>query len=133
MKKKQKLLIAVAGSIILIVLALLLNGMFSNDTTDQASSPDMKEISITLQVQEDEVSSDSFEVMNDTTLMELMEDNFDVATSDEGFVQAIDGYEQDKDKGLYWIFEANEEMVEVSAEEFVPEDGDEIMWMLTSF
>lgn len=133
MQKKQKLLITIVIGIILVVAGLWINGTFSNDSADSALPPDMKEVSVALYNQEEEISTDSFEVMNDTTLMEIMEDNYEMDLSDDGFVEAIDGYEQNKDEGLFWVFEANEEMVEISAEEFVPENDDDVVWMLKTF
>ncbi|MDN6194004.1 MAG: DUF4430 domain-containing protein [Alkalibacterium sp.] len=133
MQKKQKILITIVVGVILVAAGLWINGTLSNDSADLALPPDMKEVSITLYNQEEEISTDSFEVMNDTTLMEIMKDNYEMDVSDEGFVLAIDGYEQSKDDGLYWVFEANEEMVEVSTEDFVPENGDDVVWLLKTF
>lgn len=133
MKKKQKTLVAIAVGVILVILALVLNSLFSDDATDPVTSGDMNDVTIVIYAEEEEVANESFEVENDTTLMEIMEDNFEMNVSDEGFVEAIEGYEQNPDEGLYWVFEANDEMVEESAEDFVPEDGDVVMWNLMAF
>jgi len=133
MKKKQKTLVAIAVGVILVILALVLNSLFSDDATAPVTSGDMNDVTIVIYAEEEEVANESFEVENDTTLMEIMEDNFEMSVSDEGFVEAIEGYEQNPDEGLYWVFEANDEMVEESAEDFVPEDGDVVMWNLMAF
>ncbi|GEK88514.1 protein of unknown function [Alkalibacterium putridalgicola] len=133
MKKKQKTLVAIAVGVILVVLALVFSGMLSDDAADPATSDEMNDVNIVIYADEEEVANESFEVEDDTTLMEIMEDNFEMIVSDEGFVEAIEGYEQDPDEGLYWIFEANDEMVEESAEDFVPEDGDIVIWNLMAF
>lgn len=133
MKKKQKTLVAIAVGVILVVLALVFSGMLSDDAADPATSDEMNDVNIVIYADEEEVANESFEVEDDTTLMEIMEDNFEMIVSDEGFVEAIEGYEQDPDEGLYWVFEANDEMVEESAEDFVPEDGDIVIWNLMAF
>ncbi|SFB98254.1 protein of unknown function [Alkalibacterium subtropicum] len=136
MKNKQKSLIAIGVGIILVVLALVFNGMFTDDPADPAgpvTSDETNEVNIVIYADEEEIANESFEVDPDTTLMEIMEENFDVTVSDEGFVEAIEGYEQNPDENLWWIFEANDEMVEEAADEFIPEDGDVVIWALTAF
>jgi len=135
MKKKQKTLVAIAVGVILVILALVLNSLFSDDATAPVTSGDMNDVTIVIYAEEEEVANESFEVENDTTLMEIMEDNFEMSVSDEGFVEAIEGYEQEPEANpsLFWVFEANDEMVEESAEDFVPEDGDVVMWNLMAF
>lgn len=133
MKNKQKTLIAIAVGVILVVLALVLNSLFSDDATDPVTSDGMNDVNIVIYADEEEVANESFEVDDGTTLMEIMEDNFEMSVSDEGFVEAIEGYEQDPEESLFWVFEVNDEMVEESAEDFVPEDGDIVMWELMAF
>ncbi|WP_368645808.1 DUF4430 domain-containing protein [Alkalibacterium putridalgicola] len=135
MKKKQKTLVAIAVGVILVVLALVFSGMLSDDAADPATSDEMNDVNIVIYADEEEVANESFEVEDDTTLMEIMEDNFEMIVSDEGFVEAIEGYEQapEASPSLFWVFEANDEMVEEAADEFVPEDGDIVIWNLMAF
>ncbi|MER2063330.1 MAG: DUF4430 domain-containing protein [Alkalibacterium sp.] len=133
MKKKQKTLIAIAIGVILVILAIVLNSLQSEDATEPVTSDGESTVNIVIYVDEEEVSNESIEVEEGTTLMTMMEENYEMEVSDEGFVEAIEGYEQDPTDSLFWIFEVNEEMIEESAEDFVPEDGDIVLWELMAF
>lgn len=66
------------------------------------------------------------------SLLEAMQDVFDI-TEDDGFIQAIDGYEQNPDENRWWTFTVNGEFAEVGAAELVPESGDVIEFTLSEF
>ena len=66
------------------------------------------------------------------SLLEAMQDVFDI-TEDDGFIQAIDGYEQNQDENRWWTFTVNGEFAEVGAAELVPESGDVIEFTLSEF
>ena len=61
-----------------------------------------------------------------------MEENYDMDAED-GFVQSIEGHEQDEDEGLFWMYYINEEMAEVGAGEYEPQNNDQVEWKLESF
>ena len=42
------------------------------------------------------------------------------------FITEIDGISQDKDKGIYWMFDVNGKLGEKAANQLKVEDGDEI-------
>lgn len=65
-------------------------------------------------------------------LLDLMEENYDMDAED-GFVQSIEGHEQDEDEGLFWMYYINEEMAEVGAGEYEPQNNDQVEWKLESF
>lgn len=65
-------------------------------------------------------------------LLDIMEEEYDM-NAEDGFVQAIEGHEQDEDKELYWMYYINDEMGEVGAGEYEPQEADHIEWKLESF
>ncbi|WP_161879182.1 DUF4430 domain-containing protein [Alkalibacterium sp. MB6] len=131
MNKKQKYLVGIVATVILIVIGLTLAGLFSNDN-DSSSDAD-KEVQILILTADEEIANEMVGASSNETLMEIMEHNFDVSVSEEGFVESIEGVEQNPDDNEYWVFEVNNEMVTVSAEEFIPKDTDLITWELMAF
>ena len=131
MNKKQKYLVGIVATVILIVIGLTLAGLFSNDN-DSSSDAD-KEVQILILTADEEIANEMVGASSNETLMEIMEHNFDVSVSEEGFVESIEGVEQNPDDNEYWVFEVNNEMVTVSAEEFIPEEYDLISWELMAF
>ena len=131
MNKKQKYLVGIVATVILIVIGLTLAGLFSNDN-DSSSDAD-KEVQILILTADEEIANEMVGAPSNETLMEIMEHNFDVSVSEEGFVESIEGVEQNPDDNEYWVFEVNNEMVTVSAEEFIPKDTDLITWELMAF
>ena len=131
MNKKQKYLVGIVATVILIVIGLTLAGLFSNDN-DSSSDAD-KEVQILILTADEEIANETVAASSNETLLEMMEHNFDVSVSEEGFVESIEGVEQNPDDNEYWVFEVNNEMVTVSAEEFIPKDTDLITWELMAF
>lgn len=52
---------------------------------------------------------------------------------DNGFVTAINGHAQDKDKGLYWTFTINGKMAEKGANDIKLSPNDQIVFNLATF
>lgn len=72
-------------------------------------------------------------VEEEQSVLEIMDEYYDISGVDEGFISSIEGYEQDDSEGLYWIYYVNEEMAEVGAADYIPELADEIQWKLEKF
>ncbi len=79
-----------------------------------------------------EGSDKELSVEEDADLMQIMEENYDIEEQD-GFMETIEGYEQDSDDGLFWMYYVNNEEAPVGAAEYVPELDDTIEWKLESF
>lgn len=131
MNKKQKYLVGIITAVVLVVVGLVLVGVFSNDTGETSDAD--KEITVVIKTADEELANEVLGVSSDDTLMEIMNVHFDMGISDEGFVESIEGVDQNPDEGLFWVFEVNDEMVTVSAEEFVPEEQDTVTWELMAF
>ncbi len=101
----------------------------SESGTDSAA--ETIEVSTTFEINgetEDELTG-TYEVEAGTTLLDFMKDEFEVEESD-GFIESINGYSQDPEANVYWLYEINSEMVSVGAAEYVLEAGDNISWTL---
>lgn len=130
MKKKTANLLSFA--LALIALALIL-WFTRQDTDSETSSENLSEVTIMIYANDEELAHDTLEIPTDMTLIEIMEENYEMTVSDDGFVEAIEGVEQSIENNKFWVYEANEEMVTESAEDFIPEDGDTILWELLTF
>lgn len=65
-----------------------------------------------------------------TTLLDAMEDTYDLTVEEGGFISEIEGHEQDVDAGRFWLYYINDEMPSVGAADYELVDGDAIEWRL---
>lgn len=130
MNKKEKYLIGVSVFVILLVLGLWYSGLASNNPTTADLD---KEIQLTLVADREIIADDALDVTDDSTLLDIMSQHYDLIVTDDGFIESIEGIYQIPEENLYWIYEVNEETVNVGAADFVPEEGDHIVWELTTF
>ena len=72
-------------------------------------------------------------VEEEQSVLEIMDEYYEINGADEGFISAIEGYEQDDAEGLYWMYYVNEEMAAVGAADYIPEESDAIEWKLEKF
>ena len=75
---------------------------------------------------------ETIEVEEDVLVSIATAEAFEVESSG-GFISAILGIEQSPDENIWWVFEINDEMVSVGAEEAVLKDGDTLVWKLVAF
>ena len=130
MNKKEKYLIGVSIFVTLLVLGLWYSGLASNNPTTADLD---KEIQLTLVADSEIIADNALDVTDDSTLLDIMSQHYDLIVNDDGFIESIEGIDQDSEENLYWIYEVNEEPVNVGAADFVPEEGDHIVWELTAF
>lgn len=131
MNKKQKYVVGIIAAVVLVILGLVLVDVLSNDTGDTSDAD--KEVTVVITTADEELANETVGASSDETLMDIMENHFDLDVTEEGFVEALEGVAEDPDEGLFWVFEVNDEMVTVGAEEFVPEDQDTVTWELMAF
>ena len=130
MNKKTNIIISgVVAALAVVVLIWFVN---ANDGS-LLPTGNSKEISVIIRNQSEEMVDDTIEADENDNLLDIMIENYDIEVTEEGFIEAIEGAEQDVSANLFWVYEVNEEMVPVGAEEFIPEDGDSIVWELTEF
>lgn len=72
-------------------------------------------------------------IEEEESVLDIMDEYYDIDGAEEGFITAIEGYEQDDAQGLYWMYYVNEEMAPVGAADYIPEEADVIEWKLEKF
>lgn len=100
--------------------------------TDEASSQTsqaQEQITATIEIEDEDQTVDEKEIeaTTDETLMEVMQDNFDIK-EDSGMITTIEGIEQDEDENMYWTYTINDEMVNTGADETTLEDNDQVVF-----
>lgn len=130
MNKKEKYLIGVSVFVILLVLGLWYSGLASNNPTTADLD---KEINMTIVADGEIIADDTLDVADDSTLLDIMIQHYDLIVTDDGFIESIEGIDQIPEENLFWVYEVNEETVTEGAADFVPEEGDNIVWELTAF
>ncbi|MEI4282302.1 DUF4430 domain-containing protein [Tetragenococcus halophilus] len=97
--------------------------------TSEATSQTQEEITATVEIEDEDQTVDEKEIetTTDETLMEVMQDNFDIE-EDSGMITTIEDIEQDEDENMYWTYTINDEMVNTGAEETTLEDNDQVVF-----
>lgn len=108
----------------------------SSETTssnnENSSSEEMVEATaaINISVQGEDVASQEVTFEENEILLDVMDENFEMEYTSDGFVNSIEGHAQNEDEGLYWLFDVNGEMAPVGAGEYELSDGDQVEWTL---
>lgn len=100
---------------------------------EQVSESEQEEtISITISEnnQEEIIAEEEVPVEEGEILYEVMEENFDIEATEEGFITSIEGVSQNEEEGKYWMYYVNGEMAEVGAQDYKLEPGDEVTFDL---
>lgn len=116
-----------------VFIILLMSGLFlvgcgqvDTETNDVA----MIEVSITISIDHGEeiLAEDTFEVEEGTILLDLLEEEYQIDKTADGFITAIEGVEQGDNR--FWLYEVNEEEVNVGAAEFELSADDAVVFDL---
>lgn len=105
----------------------------NQETSSSVAVDSEDQVAITVSANSENLSTEDVPFDEGDTLLEVMEENFDIETEDSeygAFITAIDDYAQDDDQNLYWLFNVNDEMASVGASEYVLADDDQIDWYL---
>ncbi|GMG67792.1 DUF4430 domain-containing protein [Tetragenococcus halophilus] len=100
----------------------------TSEATSQTSQA-QEEIAATVEIEDEDQTVDEKEIetTTDETLMEVMQDNFDIE-EDSGMITTIEDIEQDEGENMYWTYTINEEMVNTGADETTLEDNDQVVF-----
>lgn len=74
---------------------------------------------------EKESKKKAVNIQKGDTVLDVLEGVYPVQEND-GFITEIDGISQDKDKGIYWMFDVNGKLGEKAANQLKVKNGDEI-------
>lgn len=108
------------------------NGAAADSDADAEAEAEENVITIDIVIEGETVADLSKEVVapEGMFLLDIMEENYEIEATEEGFMTAIEGQAQDTDAGMYWLYYVNDEMPSVGAAEYVPELADHIEWRL---
>ncbi|MCI7678329.1 DUF4430 domain-containing protein [Streptococcus orisratti] len=113
------------------LLALLLSVLFltacGNSTADSTKTSQSSSAgTVRLIVKEgDNTTDEKVSFQKGDTVMDVLKANYKVKES-KGFITVIDGVAQDEEKGLYWMFDVNDELAPKTANKIKVKDGDKI-------
>lgn len=98
--------------------------------TGQTETDKKIEVTIVISINngEEVIATKQSSVDQGTLLLDYLEENFDIQKSNDGFITAIEGYEQQDD--YFWIYEVNEEPVFVGAGDYQLMPNDSIVFDL---
>jgi len=104
----------------------------ANSNNENSSSEENAEATATINVtvEGEEVANQEITFEEGDVLLDVMDENFEMEYSSEGFVNSIEGHEQNEDEGLYWLFNVNDEMPSVGAGEYELNESDQVEWNL---
>ncbi|RDY70133.1 DUF4430 domain-containing protein [Halobacillus trueperi] len=127
MKKWNTLLTAM----ILAVGMLAGCGTQEGSETSATQEEQVQEVTVQVQLSKNDgaemIAEDEITVEEGTTLMEVMEDNYEVEQS-EGFINSIEGIAGNQEEKMAWMYTINGDEAMVGANEYEVEDGDEIVF-----
>lgn len=101
-------------------------------STSQVEKKENYDISLSLIVDEKEVKTETVNVTNDESVLDILKKQFDVDEKG-GMVSKIDGIEQEPKNNKYWMFYVNDEEASKGAKEVFVSNGDKIEWRLNEF
>ncbi|WP_173916266.1 DUF4430 domain-containing protein [Halobacillus sp. Marseille-Q1614] len=114
---------------VLLLSAGVLAGCGENDQAEQQAESNEEEIGIEIELSKDKgeetISEEEYMVEEGTTLMEIMENNYEIK-EEGGFINSIDGIQAKEGEQKAWLYTINGEDATVGANEYEVEDGDEI-------
>ncbi|MBX0356176.1 DUF4430 domain-containing protein [Halobacillus sp. Nhm2S1] len=117
----------------MILAVAVLAGCGTQEEKETSATQEEQVQEVTVQVQlskndgEEMMAEDEITVEEGTTLMEVMEDNYEVEQS-EGFINSIEGVAGNQEEKMAWMYTINGEEAMVGANEYEVEDGDEIVF-----
>ncbi|MYL48422.1 DUF4430 domain-containing protein [Halobacillus litoralis] len=117
----------------MILAVAVLAGCGAQEEKESSATQEEQVQEVTVQVQvskndgEEMMAEDEITVEKGTTLMEVMEDNYEVEQT-EGFINSIEGIAGNQEEKMAWMYTINGEEAMVGANEYEVEDGDEIVF-----
>lgn len=104
----------------------------STDTAgqDQPVETETDTVSITIKDGEETLTEKEVPIEEGAVLLDVMEENFQVEATEDGFITSLEGVSQNEEEGKYWLFDINGEPSPVGAAEYELQPGDEIVFTL---
>lgn len=96
----------------------------------QVTSLIASQFQVTLIVDGETVSEEKLDFEPGDNLLDRMKEHYSIKEKN-GFVEAINQYEQDSSEMKYWLFEVNGQASQVGASQVELKEGDEVVWTLS--
>ncbi|WP_226579454.1 DUF4430 domain-containing protein [Halobacillus litoralis] len=114
-----------------VITAGVLAGCGAQEEMSNTSQEEVKEVTVQVELSkkngEEVLADEQFTVEEGTTLMELMEENFEVEQTD-GFINSIEGVAGNQEEKMAWMYTVNGEEATVGANEYEVKEGDDILF-----
>lgn len=101
-----------------------------NTETPETDTNQQDEVTISLTITDhttDTVIDEAeYSVTNETILLDILDENYSIEVTEEGFLTTIEGASQNADENIFWLYEVNGEMANEGIAEYEVKDEDEI-------
>jgi len=106
-------------------------GTQTEEKANAGQEEEKQEVSVQVEISknngEETLADKEISVEEGTTLLKVMEDNFEVEQS-EGFINSIEGIAGNQEKKMAWMYTINGEEAQVGANEYEVKQGDMIVF-----
>lgn len=108
----------------------------STPVTQEVSTTAITQQQVTVTITQDgeaiEGSPFTLTFQDGDNLLNVMKEQLQIVEKD-GFISSINGIEQKPDQNKYWLFDVNDQMSSVGANQVILKQGDTIHWKLEAF
>ncbi|MFZ0368593.1 MAG: DUF4430 domain-containing protein [Halobacillus sp.] len=106
-------------------------GTQTEEKANAGQEEEKQEVSVQVEISknngEETLADKEISVEEGTTLLKVMEDNFEVEQS-EGYINSIEGIAGNQEKKMAWMYTINGEEAQVGANEYEVKQGDMIVF-----
>lgn len=120
--------------LVLAVTVLAACGQTKSQESQSSSSAQVAKQSVTLVINNGQETKKKTVTFKDgATVLDVLEDSYDVEVDDSGLITAIDGTAQDEQAKKYWMYKVNDKMAPKGAKETKVKNGDTIEFYMDTF
>lgn len=107
------------------------------NSTDASQIESVEENILTVSIEinpgnHQEKISHEIEVVENSYLLDVLKEHYTIEEKD-GFIEAIEGFNQNPSENIYWVYTVNGEFAEVGAADYQLTDGDQVIWTLAQY
>ncbi|PWU68612.1 hypothetical protein DLJ74_09265 [Gracilibacillus dipsosauri] len=109
----------------LILAIVFISGCSTNDLDPDSSS--VTTANIQIYNENNLIKEENVEIDEQSVLLDVLQREFEVEVTEDGFITSIEGYDQNKEKSKYWLYTVNDEMPSVGVNDYIIQDQDQIV------
>ncbi|MCT2537424.1 DUF4430 domain-containing protein [Aquibacillus koreensis] len=118
----------------LLSLFLMLGILMGCAEEDNANPETESDSAVSITISQDNgaevIAEEEIVIEEGAILMDVLEENFEVEKSDQGFITSIEGIAQDDENGKYWMYDVNGEEATVGANDYELNPDDKVVFDL---